>query len=145
MVVFRLFDFCRCTFLRTVSSVTGICLWLPSMRARKRMSSWHLRPSLRRTSSYCSIPGVKVLERNKTCPLTYAPVHPRSLIISIVCMKDFCVLGYWKCAQWRFWSDCADYSITKTCLFKYTKNSTSRKWKFSDKKILIFFIYLLKI
>ena len=34
--------------------------------------------------------------------------------------------------------------ITKTCLFKYTENFTTKKWKFSDKKILIFFILLLK-
>ena len=34
--------------------------------------------------------------------------------------------------------------ITKTCLFKYTENFTTKKWKFSDKKILIFFTFLLK-
>ena len=33
--------------------------------------------------------------------------------------------------------------VTKTFLFKYTENFTTRKWKFSDKKILIFFIFLL--
>ena len=37
---------------------------------------------------------------------------------------------------WRF--------ITKTCLFKYIENFTTKKGKFSDKKILIFFIFLLK-
>ena len=37
-------------------------------------------------------------------------------------------------------------NITKTRLFKYTENFTSKKWKKkSDKKILIFFIFLLKI
>ena len=34
--------------------------------------------------------------------------------------------------------------ITKTRLFKYTENFTKKKWKFSDKKILIFFTFLLK-
>ena len=34
--------------------------------------------------------------------------------------------------------------ITKTRLFEYTENFTAKKWKFSDKKILIFFIFLLK-
>ena len=34
--------------------------------------------------------------------------------------------------------------ITKTRLFKYTENFTTKKWKFSDKKPLIFFIFLLK-
>ena len=29
--------------------------------------------------------------------------------------------------------------ITKTCLFKYTENFITKKWKFSDKKILIYF------
>ena len=34
--------------------------------------------------------------------------------------------------------------ITKTCLFKYTENFITKKWKFSDKKNLIFFKFLLK-
>ena len=34
--------------------------------------------------------------------------------------------------------------ITKTRLFKYTENCTTKKRKFSDKKILIFFMFLLK-
>ena len=34
--------------------------------------------------------------------------------------------------------------ITKTCLFKYTENFITKKGKFSDKKNLIFFIFLLK-
>ena len=34
--------------------------------------------------------------------------------------------------------------ITKTLLFKYNKNFTTKKGKFSDKKNLIFFIFLLK-
>ena len=37
-----------------------------------------------------------------------------------------------------------DYPIMKTCLFKYIKNVTSKNIKFSDKKNLIFFIFLLK-
>ena len=37
-----------------------------------------------------------------------------------------------------------DIAITKTCLFKYAENFTNKKWKFSDKKNLIFFIFLLK-
>ena len=35
-------------------------------------------------------------------------------------------------------------NITKTVLFKYTENFITKRWKFSDKKILIFFIFLLK-
>ena len=38
----------------------------------------------------------------------------------------------------------ADLGITKTRLFKYTENLTTKKWKFSDKKNLIFLIFLLK-
>ena len=34
--------------------------------------------------------------------------------------------------------------ITKTCLFKYTENFTTKKWKFSDEKFWYFFIFLLK-
>ena len=34
--------------------------------------------------------------------------------------------------------------ITKTRLFKYIENFTSKNRKFSDKKTLIFFIFLLK-
>ena len=36
-------------------------------------------------------------------------VHSRSLIRDIVVrMKKFCILGYPKCVQWRFWSDYAN-------------------------------------
>ena len=34
--------------------------------------------------------------------------------------------------------------ITKTRLFKYTENLTAKTQKFSDKKNLIFFLFLLK-
>ena len=36
-------------------------------------------------------------------------------------------------------------NITKTRLFKYTLNFTTKKWKFSDKKFWYFFLFLLKI
>ena len=36
------------------------------------------------------------------------------------------------------------YIITKTRLFKYTEKFTAKKWQFFRKKILIFFICLLK-
>ena len=37
------------------------------------------------------------------------PAHPRSLIrVSVVRMKQLCILGYPKCAQPRFRSDCAN-------------------------------------
>ena len=56
------------------------------------------------------------------------------------------------CAVWSefsliagaFYSLRAIQSITKTSLFKYTENFTSKKWKFSDKKLWYFFILLLK-
>ena len=35
-------------------------------------------------------------------------------------------------------------TITKTRLFKCTENFTTKKWKFSEKKNLIFFIFSLK-
>ena len=35
------------------------------------------------------------------------PAHPRSLIrVAAIRLKKPCTLGYPKCAQWRFWSDC---------------------------------------
>ena len=37
------------------------------------------------------------------------PAHLRSLIrVFIVRMKKFCIFYYSKCAQWWFWSDCAN-------------------------------------
>ena len=37
------------------------------------------------------------------------PARPRSLIrVFIVRMNKLCILGNPKCAQWRFWSDCAN-------------------------------------
>ena len=35
-------------------------------------------------------------------------------------------------------------AITKPRLFKYTENFSTQNWKLSDKKILIFSIFLLK-
>ena len=35
-------------------------------------------------------------------------------------------------------------TITKTRLFKYIENFTSKNWKFSDRKLWYFFIFLLK-
>ena len=46
--------------------------------------------------------------RNETTT-TNQPVHPRSLIwVFVLRMKKRCILGFPKCAQWRFWSDCAN-------------------------------------
>ena len=37
------------------------------------------------------------------------PAHPRRLVrVFVVLMKTVYILGYQKCAQWRFWSDCAN-------------------------------------
>ena len=49
---------------------------------------------------------------------------------------------YWH-ALVIFWkNDHSDQTITKTHLFKYTENFTTKKWKFLDKdKNLIFFIF----
>ena len=38
--------------------------------------------------------------------------------------------------------ECSD--ITKTRLFKYIENFISKNWKFSDKKLWYFFIFLFK-
>ena len=35
------------------------------------------------------------------------------------------------------------FGITKTCPFKYIENFSTKTWKFSDKKILIFYVFLL--
>ena len=53
---------------------------------------------------------------SETYLLTCAPnedlnqyARPRSLIrVFVVRTRNFCILGYPKCAQWRFWSDCAN-------------------------------------
>ena len=37
------------------------------------------------------------------------PAHLRSLIrVFALCAKKLCIFGYPRCAQWRFWSDCAN-------------------------------------
>ena len=50
-------------------------------------------------------------------------MHPRRLIRAcIVRTKKLCTLGYTKCTQWRFWSDCPnaqDDLITKTRLYSF--------------------------
>ena len=48
-------------------------------------------------------------------------------------------------SYWRtFNEDMQHMFIRKTRLFKYIENFTSKNWKFSDKKILIYFLFLLK-
>ena len=44
---------------------------------------------------------------------------------------------------WSCGADCI-VIIMKTCLSKYTENFTTKKWKFSEKKNPIFFVFLLK-
>ena len=41
-------------------------------------------------------------------------------------------------------SDSHGFYITKTCLFKYTENFTTKNWKFSDEILIFLFIFLLK-
>ena len=61
----------------------------PQTRRRnvRKHTSWHVRP-----------------KKNSN-----QPAHPRSQISAfVVRMKKLCVLGYPKCAQWKFWSDWAN-------------------------------------
>ena len=40
---------------------------------------------------------------------SYQPTNAHSLIrVPFVRVKPLCILGYQKCALWRFWSDCAN-------------------------------------
>ena len=73
--------------------------------------------------------------------LSFAPdqdsnqsAHPRNLIrVLIVRMKTLCFLGYPKCAQRRFWSDCAnaqaDMNLRLAHMFKCTCSDVSAKIK----------------
>ena len=62
--------------------------------------------------------------------------HPCSLIrIIVVRMKKIFILGYPKCGKW---------SITKTRLFKYIENFTTKKGIFSDKKFWYFSYFFSK-
>ena len=71
-------------------------------------------------------------QRDKTDLLAYAysedssqPAYVRSIIrVFDVRKKKHCILDYSKYGHWIFWS------ITKTCLFKYTENFTTKKWIF---------------
>ena len=66
----------------------------------------------------CSFQSIRRDEsqREETYLLTCAPTedlnqptHPHSLIrVFAVRMRKLYILGYPKCAQWRFWSDCAN-------------------------------------
>ena len=41
---------------------------------------------------------------------------------------------------WSFFKHCLNKDITKTRLFKYTENFTTKKWKLSDKNTDIFHV-----
>ena len=70
--------------------------------------------------------GLCELMHEKTYLLTCAPnedsdepAHPRSLIIVFVVRVVLrCILGYPKCAQWRFWSDCVNVQADLNLLWE---------------------------
>ena len=52
--------------------------------------------------------------------------HPRCLIrVFIVRTKKLCILGYPKCAQWRFWSDCANAQSDLNLRWAHISEGTS--------------------
>ena len=70
-------------------------------------------------------PHIFVLQHQKKNLLTCAhnensdqPAHPRSLIrVFVVRMMKRCIIGYPKCAQWRFWSESSLGSHTRRFVF----------------------------
>ena len=58
------------------------------------------RPFLKKKSS--SLKGNKLLRRGEKYFLL------EKTRVFVICTKKLCILGYPKCAQWRFWSDCAN-------------------------------------
>ena len=81
-------------------------------------------------------------EREKTYHLTCAsnedlvqPAHPHSLIyVFVVHIRKRCNLGYSKCAQWRFWSDCEKVQANLTF-----EGRTYPKERFSEVEAQTFF------
>ena len=58
---------------------------------------------------------IKAAQHGKTYLLSCAPnedsnqpAYPPVWSVFVVRIKKRCILGYSKCAQWRFWSDCAN-------------------------------------
>ena len=75
----------------------------------------------------------------KTYLLSYAlhkdlnsPAHPHNMIkVSVVEMKQYCILGYPKFAQWRFWSESANAQVDLDMTFSdvaVLMRDTARKW-----------------
>ena len=50
----------------------------------------------------------------------------------------------WEEVRWTVWLCKHEHFITKTCLFKYTENFNTKKWKFSDKKSWYFLYFCSK-
>ena len=74
----------------------------------------------------------------------YAPairrIMERAYGGTTVCLS-ICLCLHLALAIWvSLWYPCPLDTITKTCLFKYTENFTTKKWKFSDKNSDIFHI-----
>ena len=55
--------------------------------------------------------------------------------------KQFFISGF---ITWFRLAEKEETNITKTSLFKYTENFTTKKWNFLDKNSNIFFKFLLK-
>ena len=64
------------------------------------------------------------------------PTRPRSLIrVFVIRMETLCILGYPKCAQWRFWSACANAQADLNLRWAHIPEVT-----FSDVAQIIYFL-----
>ena len=54
------------------------------------------------------------------------------------------ILSAWRNFAFLTIQNAPSEDITKTRLFKYIESFTTKKWKFSDEKMLVVFIFLLK-
>ena len=61
------------------------------------------------------------------------PTLSGSLIsVFVVRMKKLCILGYPKCAQWRFWSDCANAQSDLNLHWVHMFEGTFSFWRCVD-------------
>ena len=95
---------------------------------------------LKKLSWTKAVEGDRNRHLRKVSSLKYSNKYSYVSLLSDEGFTPILYAAIWK----RFVPGNITLDITKTRLFKYTENFTTKKWQFFRQKILIFFIFLLK-
>ena len=113
--------------------------WMLDQLEKKKVDRWYIPSEIAAEQGFSYMRIIKVENRNQQIR------DSKCIILCFLSLifKRKLAPGAFKFIEVIFFSQ-ASISITKTCLFKYTENFTTKKWNFSDKKFRYLFLFLLK-